>query len=119
MSEEVVAAVAQAHRRDWARVLASTAQVTRNLDLAEECTQDAYAQALRTWARNCIPDQPAAWLTSVSRNRALDLFRREAAFCRRVPLLVPAASVPGPEESFGDDDRLRLILTCCHPALSF
>jgi RNA polymerase sigma-70 factor, ECF subfamily len=49
MSEEVVAALAQAHRRDWAQVLATTAQLTRDLDLAEECAQDAYAQALQSW----------------------------------------------------------------------
>ena len=117
MSEEVVAAVAQAHRRDWARVLASTAALTRDLDLAEECTQDAYAQALQTWGQRGIPDRPGAWLTSVARNRARDVLRRESALRRRLPLLVPEASVPGPEDGLGDD-RLRLVFTCCHPALS-
>jgi RNA polymerase sigma factor (sigma-70 family) len=118
MSEEVVAAVAQAHRRDWARVLASTAQLTRDLDLAEECTQDAYAQALQTWGQTGIPDRPGAWLTSVARNRARDVLRRESVFRRRLPLLVAEESVPGPEDGLGEDDRLRLVFTCCHPALS-
>ena len=118
MSEEVVAAVAQAHRREWARVLASTAQLTRDLDLAEECTQDAYAQALQTWAQTGIPDRPGAWLTSVARNRALDVLRRESVFRRRLPLLIAEESVPGPEDGLGDDDRLRLVFTCCHQALS-
>jgi RNA polymerase sigma factor (sigma-70 family) len=118
MSEEVVAAVAQAHRRDWARVLASTAQLTRDLDLAEECTQDAYAQALRSWERGGIPERPGAWLTTVARNRALDVLRRETAFRRTLPLLVTEASVPGPDDDFADDDRLRLVFTCCHPALA-
>ena len=117
MSEEVVAAVAQAHRRDWARVLASTAALTRDLDLAVECTQDAYAQALQTWGQRGIPDRPGAWLTSVARNRARDVLRRESALRRRLPLLVPETSVPGPEDGLGDD-RLRLVFTCCHPALS-
>jgi RNA polymerase sigma factor (sigma-70 family) len=117
MSEEAVAAVAQAHRRDWARVLASTAQLTRDLDLAEECTQDAYAQALQTWAQTGVPDRPGAWLTSVARNRARDVLRRESALRRRLPLLVPEASVPGPEDGL-DHDLLRLVFTCCHPALS-
>ena len=118
MSEEVVAAVAQAHRREWARVLASTAQLTRDLDLAEECTQDAYAQALQTWAQTGIPDRPGAWLTSVARNRALDVLRRESVFRRRLPLVIAEESVPGPEDGLGDDDRLRLVFTCCHQALS-
>ena len=117
MTEDVVAAVAEAHRRDWSRVLACAAQVTRDLDLAEECTQDAYEQALHTWARDGVPDRPGAWLTSVARNRALDLRRREERFRRRMPLLVAEDPAPGPEDGL-DDDRLRLIFTCCHPALS-
>jgi RNA polymerase sigma-70 factor, ECF subfamily len=117
MSAEVVAAVAQAHRRDWAQVLAATARLTRDLDLAEECTQDAYAQALQTWTRIGIPDRPGAWLTTTARNRARDVLRRESVLRRALPLLVSEQSVPGPEDGL-DDDRLRLIFTCCHPALS-
>jgi RNA polymerase sigma-70 factor (ECF subfamily) len=118
MSEAVVAAVAEAHRRDWARVLATTVQVTRDLDLAEECTQDAYAQALRTWEQTGVPDSPGAWLTSTARNRARDVLRRESVFRRNMPLLVSQNWTAGPEEGLVDDDRLRLIFTCCHPALS-
>jgi RNA polymerase sigma factor (sigma-70 family) len=117
VNEAVVAAVAEAHRRDWARVLASTVQLTRDLDLAEECTQDAYAQALQTWAQIGIPDRPGAWLTTTARNRAMDVLRRESVQRRALPLLVSEQSVPGPEDGL-DDDRLRLIFTCCHPALS-
>ena len=117
MNDEVVAAVAEAHRRDWARVLAATARLTRDLDLAEECTQDAYAQALATWARTGIPDRPGAWLTTIARNRARDVLRRESVFRRALPLLVTDETAPGPEEGL-DDDRLRLVFTCCHPALS-
>jgi RNA polymerase sigma-70 factor, ECF subfamily len=104
-------AVEDAHRREWAQVLATTARVTRDLDLAEECTQDAYAQALVVWRREGVPDRPGAWLTRVARNRALDEMRRAAAFRRRLPLLVTEGEPAG-------DDRLRLIFTCCHPALS-
>jgi RNA polymerase sigma-70 factor (ECF subfamily) len=118
MSADVVAAVAEAHRRDWARVYASVARLTRDLDLAEECAQEAYAQALQTWTRTGIPDRPGAWLTTVARNRALDVLRRQAVLRRSLPLLVPEASVPGPEDGLADDDRLRLVFTCCHPALS-
>ncbi|GAA1524616.1 RNA polymerase sigma factor [Kribbella lupini] len=117
MTDEVVAAVAQAHRGEWAQVLATTAQVIRDLDLAEECTQDAFVQALETWPRMGIPQRPGAWLTTTARNRALDLLRRESVVRRALPLLVPEESVPGPEDGL-DDDRLRLIFTCCHPALS-
>jgi RNA polymerase sigma-70 factor (ECF subfamily) len=117
MSAEVVAAGAAAHRRDWAQVFATTAQLTRDLDLAEECTQDAYAQALQTWTQTGIPDRPGAWLTTIARNRARDVLRRESVFRRAMPLLVPDESVPGPEDGL-DDDRLRLVFTCCHPALS-
>jgi RNA polymerase sigma-70 factor (ECF subfamily) len=118
MNDEVVAAVAQAHRRDWAQVFATTAALTRDFDLAEECTQDAYAQALQTWAQTGIPDRPGAWLTTIARNKARDALRRESVFRRAMPLLVADESVPGPEDDLVDDDRLRLIFTCCHPALS-
>jgi RNA polymerase sigma factor (sigma-70 family) len=118
MSAEVVAAVLQAHRREWAQVFATTAQLTRDLDLAEECTQDAYVQALQTWTRTGIPDRPGAWLTTIARNRARDVLRRESVLRRALPLLVPDEYVPGPEDGLVDDDRLRLVFTCCHPALS-
>jgi RNA polymerase sigma factor (sigma-70 family) len=110
------AAVEEAHRTEWAHVFATTAQLTRDLDLAEECAQDAYAQALLTWPQTGIPDRPGAWLTTSARNRARDVLRRESNFRRAMPLLVSDEPAPGPEEGL-DDDRLRLIFTCCHPAL--
>jgi RNA polymerase sigma factor (sigma-70 family) len=118
LSPEVVAAVERAHRRDWAQVFATTAQLARDLDLAEECAQDAYEQALRTWPSTGIPERPGAWLTATARNRARDVLRRRSAFRRAMPLLVPEEAVPGPEDGLLDDDRLRLIFTCCHPAMS-
>jgi RNA polymerase sigma factor (sigma-70 family) len=118
MSDEVVAAVAQAHRQEWAHVLATTAHLTRDLDLAEECTQDAYVQALQTWTQTGIPDRPGGWLTTVARNRALNALRRESVLRRALPLLVPDEALSGPEDGLVDDDRLRLVFTCCHPALS-
>jgi RNA polymerase sigma-70 factor, ECF subfamily len=118
MTVEVAVAVAQAHRTEWGRVFASTARMTRDLDLAEECTQDAYVQALETWAQTGIPDRPGGWLTTIARNRARDVLRRESVLRRALPLLVPDESVPGPEDGLVDDDRLRLVFTCCHPALS-
>ena len=63
-------------------------RVTRDIDLAEECVQDAYAQALRVWAERGIPAEPAAWLTTTARNRALDRLRRESTWRRLLPMLV-------------------------------
>jgi RNA polymerase sigma-70 factor (ECF subfamily) len=110
------AAVADAHRREWARVLAATVRVTRDLDLAEECVQDAYARALTAW-QNRVPANPAAWLTTTARNQALDALRRAATLQRKLPLLVERADGPGDDPGF-PDDRLRLVFTCCHPALA-
>jgi RNA polymerase sigma-70 factor (ECF subfamily) len=107
-------------------VLAATARVTRDLDTAEECVQDAYAQALLHWAEQGIPRRPAAWLTTVARRRALDLLRRERGLRARLPLLVvddepPDADPVGEAVTSATDDipddRLRLVFTCCHPAL--
>lgn len=117
MGGEVNAAVAEAYRRDWAQVLATTAQLTRDLDLAEECTQDAFTRALRVWERDGVPARPGAWLTTTARNRARDIMRRESTFRRSIPLLAPETETAGPEAAL-DDDRLRLVFTCCHPALS-
>jgi RNA polymerase sigma factor (sigma-70 family) len=133
---DVEAAVADAHRREWAAVLAATVRVTRDLDLAEECVQDSYAAALRTWPTAGIPDNPTAWLTTTARRRAIDAIRRDAALRARLPLLVVPKAEPG-EPAAGrpdadaeteaaaarlseavPDERLRLIFICCHPALA-
>jgi RNA polymerase sigma factor (sigma-70 family) len=117
----IAAAVAEAHRREWAFVLAATVRLTRDLDLAEECVQDAYAKALTTWASRGVPANPGAWLTTVARRRALDLLRREATRRRSLPLLLDDQVEPEPEEIAAHeiaDDRLRLIFTCCHPAIA-
>src|SRR3954451_12648040 len=123
VSAQVAAAVADAHRREWAYVLAATVRVTRDLDLAEECAQDAFAQALTSWRSAGVPGKPGAWLTTVARRRALDLLPREHVLRRSLPLLVEEQATPGADElvTGGDDipdDRLRLICTCCHPALA-
>jgi RNA polymerase sigma-70 factor (ECF subfamily) len=117
---EVAAAVADAHRREWGFVLAATLRVAGDVDRAEECVQDAYAQALSVWESRGIPDRPGAWLTTVARRRALDVLRREATAARALPLLLDAQVEPdvaGVDADEFPDDRLRLICTCCHPAL--
>ncbi|MFI1918720.1 RNA polymerase sigma factor [Nocardia sp. NPDC020380] len=119
------AAVADAHRREWAFVLAATVRVTRDIDLAEECVQEAYAQALTVWAKQGVPARPGGWLTTVARNRALDLLRHSAVQRRALPLLIEddrADDIAEQAVAAGEpritDDRLRLICTCCHPALA-
>ncbi|HWN32089.1 MAG TPA: sigma factor, partial [Pseudonocardia sp.] len=94
---EVAAAVADAHRREWAFVLAAAVRVTRDLDLAEECVQDAYAKALTAWATGGIPDRPGAWLTTAARRRGLDLLRRADTARRALPLLLDDDTEPGPD----------------------
>jgi RNA polymerase sigma factor (sigma-70 family) len=139
--DTVQAALAAAHQREWGRVLAATVRVARDLDLAEECVQEAYAQALRAWASDGIPGNPAAWLTTTARRRAIDAIRRDSALRTRLPLLVMPAepenlapggtgddldgpweapvAEPATAQSDGSSPRelLRLIFTCCHPAL--
>jgi RNA polymerase sigma-70 factor (ECF subfamily) len=99
-------------------VLAATVRVTRDLDTAEECVQDAYARALTAWAESGVPAKPGAWLTTVARRRALDLLRRDAVLNRALPLLVEDEEQPPADPEHFPDDRLRLVFTCCHPALA-
>ncbi|HXR72283.1 RNA polymerase sigma factor [Actinocrinis sp.] len=137
----VQSAVADAHRREWAYVLAATARVAGDLDLAEECVQDAYLAALDAWTKQGVPNSPGAWLTTTARRRALDLCRRQRTLRDKLPLLIDPepvvediessltapdpftalnthASPPSPPPANAPDDRLRLIFTCCHPALA-
>jgi RNA polymerase sigma-70 factor (ECF subfamily) len=120
--QDVRSAVADAHRREWAFVLAATARVAGDIDLAEECVQDAYVSALDAWARDGVPNNPAAWLTVAARRRAIDAHRRDRTLRTKLPLLVaPEDEEPEPEDqepSVIEDDRLRLVFTCCHPALA-
>ena len=113
----------EAFRRDWGRVVATLIGVTGDWDLAEEAAQEAFASALTAWRRDGVPAQPRAWLITTARNRAVDRIRRErvgaakmreAAFLNE-PDAVSAATV----DTSIPDDRLRLIFTCCHPALAF
>ena len=132
-SDEVKRALATAHRHEWARVLAATVRVAGDIDLAQECAQDAYVSALETWRRDGIPRNPAAWLTTTARRKALDSHRRAAALRARIPLLIEPGGIsgtgrnvggsPSPETQLTEmddipDDRLRLVFTCCHPALA-
>jgi len=114
-------AVAQAFRSDWGRVVGYLIRVTGNWDLAEDCAQDAFARALERWPRDGIPTSPLAWLKTTARHRALDRLRRAAVGDTKLKELAMTAFSDEVDESGDsgvDDDRLRLMFTCCHPALS-
>ncbi|HEX3515211.1 MAG TPA: sigma-70 family RNA polymerase sigma factor [Trebonia sp.] len=121
----VAAAVDAAFREEWGRIVATLIAATGDWDLAEECAQDAFTRALQTWARDGVPDRPGAWLTTTARNRAVDVLRRranETAKLEQAARLEPADPDGDDSHVQADasgipDDRLRLIFTCCHPAL--
>jgi RNA polymerase sigma-70 factor (ECF subfamily) len=102
-------------RREYGRAVASLVRVFGNLDVAEEAVQDAFAVAVERWPGDGLPPSPAGWIITTARRRAIDRLRREAVLARRPP---PPEPDEPPEESVVPDDRLRLIFTCCHPALA-
>lgn len=119
MTVDVEAAVAGAFHSEWGRIVATLIRFTGDWDLAEECAQDAFTIALERWGREGIPRTPGAWLTTVAKNRATDCLRRQAlgtAKLEEVAAMTRAEDVPAGERP--SDDRLGLMFTCCHPALS-
>ncbi|MBV9255767.1 MAG: RNA polymerase sigma factor [Actinobacteria bacterium] len=116
------AAVAGAFRDEWGRIVATLIRVTGDWDLAEECAQEAFAKALERWPDDGVPRKPGAWLTTTARNAALDRVRRARVGAEKLEEVAVMASgdaeVPDLDESGITDDRLRLIFTCCHPALA-
>lgn len=119
-------AVADAFRDEWGRIVATLIRRTGSWDLAEECAQEAFTQALVRWPAAGVPENPGAWLTTVAGNRAIDRLRRAkrgSELIERVARedLVHATVEEAPEEGEAhviEDDRLRLMFTCCHPALA-
>jgi len=101
-------------------VLASTVRVAHNLDLAEECVQDAYVAALTAWERSGVPANPGAWLVTAAKRNALDALRRDQTFRAKQHLIAEAdvSEVYIPADPVVQDDRLRLVFMCCHPALA-
>ena len=104
-------------RTEGRSVLASLIRLTGDFDAAEDALQEAYARALSVWARDGVPERPGAWLNTVARRIAMDRFRRDRTTSLPDDLIAPP---PELEEDRGgiDDDRLRLLFVCCHPALS-
>ncbi|WP_080671504.1 RNA polymerase sigma factor [Salinispora cortesiana] len=118
-------AVAESFRQESGRIVAGLIRLTGDWDLAEECTQDAFAEALRTWPETGTPRRPGAWLTTVARNRAYDRLRRASTETAKLHEVAVLADPKGLSDVDVDldggsgirDDRLRLMFTCCHPAL--
>ncbi|MFL5778250.1 MAG: RNA polymerase sigma factor [Chloroflexota bacterium] len=126
------AVVERLFREEQGRAVATLIRVLGDFDLAEEAVQEAFITALETWPERGIPDNPGAWITTTARNRAIDRIRRRRVLAEKEELLKrqvaveeelaaidPAAAIDGPDAMNPIvDDRLRLIFTCCHPALA-
>jgi RNA polymerase sigma-70 factor (ECF subfamily) len=116
----LVATLEQVFREEWGRVLATLIGFLGDyFDLAEEADQEAFAMAADRWPRDGVPGNPRAWLMSTARNRATDRIHRDRALATKFGLLVAGNRGEEPMKStMFPDERLELIFTCCHPALS-
>ena len=120
---EAAAAVEAVYRSDWGRIVATLIRLVNDFDLAEESAQEAFAIAVDQWRESGVPDNPSAWIIQTAKHKAIDRIRRRTHFAENIE---PAISreldsrVSAPEYELGEipDDRLRLIFTCCHPALA-
>jgi RNA polymerase sigma-70 factor (ECF subfamily) len=115
----VVAPLEQTFRDRWGYVLAALIGFLGDFDLAEEAAQEAFAVAAERWPRDGVPANPAAWLVTTARNRAIDRIRRDRTLAAKTRLLeLPTAAEDTMDERTFPDERLELVFTCCHPALA-
>src|ERR1700678_4022504 len=123
MFAAVSAAIEAAYLSDWGRIVATLIKLLGDFDLAEECAQEAFMAAIDQWENCGIPQTPAAWLIQTARHKAIDRIRRQRRYAEKLDELVASGLsqiADEPDYSNNDipDDRLRLIFTCCHPALA-
>jgi RNA polymerase sigma-70 factor, ECF subfamily len=122
MSVDFAAAVESVYRADWGRIVATLIRLLGDFDLAEESAQEAFAAALDQWPASGVPESPRAWIVQTARHKAIDRLRRQTRFAQKIASqlvdLTPVIQQPDYETSEIPDDRLRLIFTCCHPALA-
>ncbi len=121
--DNTAAGIERFYREEFGRILATLIRVLGDFDLAEDAAQDAFASAVEQWHRDGLPENPRAWIVGVARHKAIDRIRRQARFNDRREELIRMAESGGDEaeiEGAGalPDERLRLIFTCCHPALA-
>src|SRR3954462_668731 len=123
MAADAAAAIEEVYRSDWGRIDATLISLLGDFELAEEYAQEAFAAALDQWPSSGVPELPRAWIVQTARNKAIDRLRRQNLFAEKIqPQLEREAEifVSHPGEQLGEipDERLRLIFTCCHPALA-
>ncbi len=123
MAADAAQAVDAVYRSDWGRIVATLIGMTRDFDLAEECAQEAFAAAVDQWPVSGVPDLPRAWIIQTARHKAIDRIRRRALFKEKLESyaadgFAPTVAEPDYDTEGIPDDRLRLIFTCCHPALA-
>jgi RNA polymerase sigma-70 factor (ECF subfamily) len=123
MSLDVTEAVEAVYRADWGRIVATLIGLIGDFDLAEECAQEAFTAAVDQWRASGVPEFPRAWIIQTARHKAIDRIRRNARFEQKLESYATSGLVRTLEEPDYDsneipDDRLRLIFTCCHPALA-
>jgi RNA polymerase sigma-70 factor (ECF subfamily) len=116
----VQAGVEQVFREEWSGAVAILTRALGDLELAEDAVQDAFTVALERWPRDGLPRNPAAWIVTTARNRAIDRLRRDRVFREKAALVARLEELPGDEEDMTaiPDERLALVFTCCHPALA-
>ncbi|HET9481428.1 MAG TPA: RNA polymerase sigma factor [Candidatus Polarisedimenticolia bacterium] len=123
MLQDPHAAVDELYRSDWGRIVATLIRLVGDFDLAEEVAQEAFSAAVEQWRTSGIPEFPRAWVIQTARHKAIDRIRRKARFEDKLESIAADAPAPAGPDPYGDpeeipDDRLRLIFTCCHPALA-
>src|ERR1700683_5308493 len=121
MPPDAATAVETVYRSDWGRIVATLIGLVGDFELAEECAQEAFATAVDQWRISGVPDSPRAWIVQTARHKAIDRIRRRVRFEETAKAhadeLGPAIHEPDYDTNEIPDDRLRLIFTCCHPAL--
>ena len=122
MSQSAIAAVEAVYRSDWGRIVATLIGLTGDFDLAEESAQEAFAAAVEQWRNSGVPESPRAWIIQTARHKAIDRIRHRAMSAEKLASFAAglASAFHEPDYDPGEipDDRLRLIFTCCHPALA-